>query len=293
MRITNRLGLPTSIVNAVSRDPYTRGDAHISVTALIGPARKRMLEKVHGDELTEDAADRIFALFGQVTHGILERHDTDGMTEERLYIERHGWRISGQFDRLLLESNTLQDYKVSSTYSVRDGAKAEWEAQANIYALMLRAHSYAVDRLEIVVILRDWQKSKAQHDDGYPQAPVVILPVRAWPSAETESYILARLQAHAAAQHVLPLCSPEERWERPAKFAVMKDGNKRATSLHDTRASAETAVSELQAEAKKGAAYFINERPAEQVRCEQYCPARPACRQADDLMRVTRINFAA
>lgn len=293
MILTNRLGLPASIVNAVSRDNYSRGDAHISVTTLIGPARKRILERVHGDELTEDVADRIWALFGQVTHGILERHDDEAKTEERLFIERHGWRISGQFDRLVLETGVLGDYKTTSTYSVKDGPKAEWTAQANIYALMLREHGYTVNKLQIVVILRDFQKSKAQHDPSYPQAPVVVLDVPMWSATETEQYILERLRAHANAQHVLPLCTPEERWERPAKFALVKDGNKRATSLHDTREDAESALTVAMSDAKKGVTFKIDERPAEPVRCRDYCSCRPVCVQADELLKATRVNFAA
>jgi hypothetical protein len=290
--LTNRLNLPSSIYNAVARDPYSRGDAHISVTGLIGPARKRALEMQHGDTLTEDVADRIWSLMGQITHGILERHDSDGLTEERLYIERHGWRISGQFDRVLLEEGLLQDYKLTSTYSVKDGVKPDYEAQANLYALMLREHGYTIHRAQIVAILRDWQKSKALHDMSYPQVPVVVMDVNLWPADIVETYIQLRLKAHGDAQHVLPLCTPEERWERPSKFAVMKVGNKRATSLHDSLQDAEFAVQAILDELPH-ANYRIDERPAEPVRCAQYCPARPVCVQADELMKVTRVNFAA
>jgi hypothetical protein len=45
--------------------------------------------------------------------------------------------------------------------------------------------------------------------------------------------------------------------------------------------------------AKPGVDYRIDERPSESIRCEQYCPARPVCSQADELMKVTRVNFAA
>ena len=85
-----------------------------------------------------------WSLMGQITHGILERSDREAWTEERLYIERHGWRISGQFDRVLLEQGLLQDYKLTSTYSVKDGVKPEYEAQANLYALMLREHGHEI-----------------------------------------------------------------------------------------------------------------------------------------------------
>jgi hypothetical protein len=293
MILTNKLGLPSSIVSAVSRDPYSRGDSHISITGLISPARKRVLEIVHGDHLTEDVSERLWALFGQIGHGILERSDPEGWTEERLFIERHGWKISGQFDRVLVEDQTIQEYKITSTYSIKDGAKSDWVAQVNLQALMLREHGHKISRGQVVVVLRDHQRSKAQHDPDYPQTPVVVIDVPMWSPEETEAYILARLTAHANAQHVLPLCTAEERWERPAKYALVKDGNKRATSLHDTREEAENALAVAMSDAKKGVTFRIDERPAEQVRCESYCPARPVCRQADDLMRVTRINFAA
>lgn len=294
MKLTNRLNLPSSIYNAVARDPYSRGDAHLSVTGLIGPARKRQLEIQHGDQLTEDVADRIWSLMGQITHGILERSDREAWTEERLYIERHGWRISGQFDRVLLEEGLLQDYKLTSTYSVKDGVKPEYEAQANLYALMLREHGYTIGRAQIVAILRDWQKSKALHDMSYPQAPVVVMDVNLWPVDLVESFIQVRLKAHGDAQHVLPLCSPEERWERPAKFAVVKNGNKKATALYDHRDLAQLYIDTLEKEkVGRGDAYRIDERPAEPIRCAQYCSARPVCSQADELLKVTRVNFAA
>lgn len=294
MKLTNKLGLPSSIYNAVARDPYSRGDAHISVTGLIGPARKRILEIQHGDKLTEDVADRIWSLMGQITHGILERSDREAWTEERLYIERHGWRISGQFDRVLLEEGLLQDYKLTSTYSIKDGAKPEYEAQANLYALMLREHGYEIRRAQIVAILRDYQKAKAQHDPGYPQAPVVVMDVPLWPADLVETFVEVRLKAHGDAQHVLPHCSPEERWERPGKWAVVKQGNKKATALFDHRDLAQFYIDTLEKEkAGRGAAFRIDERPAEPIRCKDYCPARPVCRQADELMTATRVNFAA
>ena len=125
--------------------------------------------------------------------------------------------------------------------------------------------------------MRDYQKSKAKHDPDYPQAPVVVLDVPLWPMEQVEAYIHHRLTAHANAQHVLPLCSAEERWERPAKYALVKEGNKRATSLHDTSESAAAALAA--ACGPKGAAYRIDTRPAEQIRCRDYCAAAPVCQQ--------------
>lgn len=285
MILTNRLGLPRSIENAVRRDPYTRGNAHISVTGLIGPARKRAIENAHADEITEDVSERIWALMGQITHGILERADDEAMTEERFFIERHGWRISGQFDRYVLEGRLLQDYKMTSTYAIKEGVKPEWVAQENLYALLLREHGYPVSDLEVVAILRDWQKAKAKHDPlHYPQQPAVVLKIDLWPEKQIETYITDRLLAHGWAQHELPECTAEERWERPAVYAIIKKGNSRATSVHPTMEAAESALKVLGA-ANLYTIYTISERPAEQRRCQDYCPALPFCEQGQGLLK--------
>jgi len=282
MKITNRLNLPSSIAKAVQNDRYSRGDAHISVTGMIGPARKRALEIAHADELTEDVSERIWALMGQIAHGILERADDQAWCEERLFIERHGWRISGAFDRYLLESDgRLQDYKMTSTYAIKDGSKPEWEAQENIYALMLREHGYTVTNLEVVAILRDWQKAKSKHTADYPQTPALVIPVTMWPRQVTEAYIRERLMAHGKAQHTLPECSADERWERPAVYALYKGKNVRATKLFDTEAEANAACS------LAGAGHEIRERPAEQKRCADYCPALQFCDQGQRLIKET------
>lgn len=291
MRLTNRLNLPASIVNAVANDPYTHGDANISITGLIGPARKRALEKRHADEIEEDAADRIWSLLGQIAHGILERAETQAWTERRLYMQRHGWRVSGQFDRFVLEEGRLGDYKLTSTYTIRDGLKPEWEAQQNCYALLLRENGYEVKKLEIITIFRDWQRAKARHSPDYPQHPAAVLDVPMWTREQTENFIYQRLLAHGKAQHELPECTPEERWEKPGAWALMKNGNVRATSVHSDRESAEQALAEARARWPK-ASLRLEERPAEQTRCLYYCPARPFCRQADDLLRPNSLKDA-
>jgi hypothetical protein len=282
MNLTNKLGLPRSLENAVRNDKYDRGNAHISVTGLIGPARKRYLEQLHAEEITEDVAERIWALMGQIAHGILERADDQAWCEERLFIERFGWRISGQFDRYLLEEDgRLQDYKLTSTYAIRDGVKPEWEAQENIYALMLREHGYHVSKLEIVAILRDWQKAKAKHTEDYPQVPALVIPVPIWNPSITEDYIQIRLNLHSKAHRNLPECTADERWERPAVYALHKIGNKRATKLFDTEAEAHEALAAIDS------GYEIQLRPAEQKRCEDYCNALPFCTQGQKLVKET------
>lgn len=73
MALTNRLGLPQTIEKAVHNDPYTYGKAHISATSLYGPPKPRLLRRLFPEQITEDVADRLWALVGQIGHGILER----------------------------------------------------------------------------------------------------------------------------------------------------------------------------------------------------------------------------
>lgn len=185
----------------------------------------------------------------------------------------------------------LDDYKISNVYAIKDGPKPEWEAQLNIYALMLRERGYTVEKLRIVAILRDWSKSKARHSPEYPQTPALIIPVVMWTAAQTEAYIKARLIAHGTAQHVLPECTPEERWERPGVWAVQKVGGSRALGLHASEEDAESALAEAAAAHPKSK-YEIQERPAQQIRCTDYCPACAFCDQGKTLIQKSEDFYA-
>jgi hypothetical protein len=235
-RITNHQNLPQPLVDAVRNDNYaSNGD--ISVTTLLAPPRKVALEKIHADEITEDASDRIWSLMGQVVHGILERADKDGVAERRLEITVEGWVVSGAMDRY--EDEVLQDYKVVTVHKFKDGGvPLEYEQQLNIYAEILRQHGHPVKKMQIVGILRDWSKLEARRDENYPQSQVVVRNVPMWHPEDTQRFIRERVVLHQQARVKLPECSPEERWARPTKYAVMKEGGVRAVKLYDNEADA-------------------------------------------------------
>lgn len=281
MKLTNALGLPDAIVRAVAADDYTRGRANISVTGLISSPRMSYLRELHDDEITEDVSDRIFSLWGRAVHHILEQtgDDAKSLVEERLYTECEGWTVSGAFDRLALieEGNDmflLQDWKNVSVWAIMLGEKPDWIRQLNLYALLLRRHSFPVGRAQIVAILRDWQRSKAEQRADYPQAPVAVVDVPLWSVEEQEQYLTERVRLHQAvrAGGELPPCTAKERWERPTQYALMKAGNKRASRVYDNEEEAAAAV-------KPG--YAVEVRLGASVRCQKaYCSAFPFCDQA-------------
>ena len=70
---TNRAELPQAIVDAVKNDSYSKGEADISVTELLLLPRLAALREKHANEIVEDESDRIWSLFGQAMHTVLER----------------------------------------------------------------------------------------------------------------------------------------------------------------------------------------------------------------------------
>jgi hypothetical protein len=282
MKITNRGGLPAAIVEAVKNDPYTRGTkrADISATQLISPPRKIELERRFRDQLEEDASDRIWALLGQSVHTILERAEPSELVERRLYADFGGWTVSGQFDRLHVRAGVLQDYKVTSVYSGMQGAKAEWVAQLNVLAELCEQNGYVIERAEVVAIYRDWSKREAAQraeagKTDYPPAQVAIIELPLWPSPMRTEFIERRVAAHRTARESgsLPECTKDERWIRDEKWAVMKDGNEKATRVFSNAFDAEVFAK------GKGASFFVKHRPGEATRCLSYCAAAPYCGQ--------------
>lgn len=273
MKLTNRMGLPQPLVDAVRNDGYDgpRDPNSISVTTLLKPPRMVALEKKHAGEIEEDASERIWSLMGQVVHGILERADKTGVAERRLTIQVEGWTVSGAMDRYI--DGTLQDYKVVTAYKFKDGGvPIEYEQQLNIYSEILRQHGHPVNRMEIVGILRDYSKLEARRDANYPQTQVVVRQVPLWSESKAKAFIRERVILHQQARVTLPLCTPEERWARPDKYAVMKAGAVRAIKLYDNHADAEKHAAENKA-------YSVEIRPGENVRCENYCPVSEFCTQ--------------
>ena len=272
MRITNKYGFPDALVRAVESDPYDRGLSDFTVTELIDSPRIAQLLREHDHEIEEDVSDRIWALLGQAVHTILERAETEARVEERLYAKVGGVTIGGQFDRLALEENgILQDYKVTSVWSVIYG-KDSWAQQLNINRFLAEQNGLKVRRLEIVAILRDWQKREAQRNRDYPDHQVVRIPIVTWPKKKLDTYLKSRIKVHQDAAKNLPLCTDEERWARPTKFAVMKRGLKKASRLCDT-----------EEEAKKAAKFipgaYVQVRPGEYPRCQDYCAVAQFCSQ--------------
>jgi len=285
--ITNKFDLPSSVLNALHRPTYSKGDAHISCTELLNSPRIVQLKRKHWDDVEQDASEMVWQLFGSAIHHILEHGKGDNhIIEERLFAEFSGWVLSGAVDLQTVTPDGIEisDYKTTSAWAVMN-EKADWTYQLNIYAhLFEKVKKVPVTGLSIVAIIRDWSAREAQKET-YPQAPIVTIPIKLWSPEEREAFIQSRLTAHSSAmfeadtEGSLPECSADEMWEKPSTWAIKKEGGVRAKSVHSSVEEANAALVEAEKSAKKNEKFAIEIRPGERTRCKSYCQVSKFCSQ--------------
>lgn len=298
MKITNNKNLPAPLVRAIEKvtSKYDSGKSDITATGIIEPARIGALKAQYRDSLVEDASDLLYAVQGTSVHTLLEAAakelEAEGyIAEKRYFIDVAGWSVSAQIDLFHIPTSVLQDYKITSVYAVKDGVKEDYAKQLNIQAECLRQNGFLVKSLQIVAILRDWSKGERDREQAaakaagfssckYPENQVVVLDVPIIPREEVLAYLAERVVIHQEArQGTLPLCTDEERWARPSKYAVREPGKKRATRLFDTKEAAELFLTDL------GKSGKIELRPGENIRCSSYCPVSKFCSQWKNLQK--------
>ena len=286
MKITNRFGLPDTLLNAVKDDEYDKGDSVLSVTQLISSPRIVLLQNLNADHMTADVVDRVPALLGTAVHKIIEKGSKDlanHIVEERLFATINGWKISGAVDLQIDNGDgtwEINDYKVTSVYSVMDD-KVEWIQQLNCYAWLAGwIHGRKVTKLKIIAILRDWQRRQAELKPDYPASQVVAVDIPLWSEADQEKFIFERVRLHQEAiksvdkGESLPYCTNEERWLRGETWAVMKEGRKSAIKLYEIQADAYGHAEGL------GSGHYVEHRPGSPIRCAgNYCMVSAWCRQ--------------
>ena len=290
MKITNRLGLPQPIVEVLSADNYSKGDADFSVTELIDAPRQKQLLKRHSHEMTVDCIDLIYQFDGKAVHALLEGADVPedvGLIEHRLSVEVDGYTVSGAIDYYDVKRGVIQDYKRVSTWEVVMGIKEERHKQLNLYAHLARENGWTVNGLEIVYLFRDWSEARSVREIDYPPDRAMRVDIPLWHPSETLSYLEERVGLHATASATsddsLLWCTKEERWEDDTTYAVMKHGNKRAVAATDkdgrkfaTRAAASQWV---QNNRPHDTQIYIETRAGEPRRCLKFCQAAPFCNQ--------------
>ena len=276
MQITNNLCLPAAFVHAVSTERHNAPHCY-SATTLNKGAKEIVLTDRHYDEITVDASEQIWAVWGTAVHALLENEKDDNFHEERFKVAVGNSWVTGQVDSYDMERGIINDWKTASVWKVQFADFADWRAQGLTYAWLLTKSGLEVKKCRFVALLKDHSKTKAKHDASYPQSPVFVyeFDVTADDLAATEARIISKVteieNAYKLGDDDIEPCTLEERWADGEKYAVMKNGRKTAVKLFDNQQDAEAYAGEL------GNSHYVEHRPAVSRKCEDYCSCCDFC----------------
>lgn len=277
--LLNTLGLPEAFVRAAQAmaGDYDNQESYLTASSADDPPQIRILMQKHGDEIPpEDASERVWAVGGSAMHEVLRRAARpDDIVERRFADEICGVKVSAQIDLYEPDTGTLSQWKETSAWTlVFKDRLPGWERQLAVETEMMDRHGYEVRAVQVVARLRDWSKNDALRSQDYPKTPIVVVPLRLWSSEERIAYIEARVALNKAADAGnVPPCTDAERWAKPAKYAVMKQGRKSALKLFDDWDDANTMLPVLKGD-------YVMTRPGDYARCSGgYCRAASVCEQ--------------
>jgi hypothetical protein len=299
MKFNNAYNLPAPLVKALIYDDYDLQNPPenvVSLTTLIAPTKQKVLERRHESEVEVDVSERLWSVFGRACHGVVE-NATQGHfdTETRWYMNvskkevfisegdvtenpnynKDEFYVSGKFDVYDAKAEKLSDYKVTSIWSwlIEKGIKPEHDAQLQVNGLAVKLLSYVVKELSVIMMFRDWSKSKSRTD--YPELPIPFkeIVVSPWPEEAVWDFLRSRIkawfEAYSLPDDKIPECNDEERWARASKWAIMKPGQKKAVKLFPMPPTA--------AELREYPGYKVEERHGEDIRCNDYCSVKMFC----------------
>lgn len=276
MKVTNKLNMPAAFVNAVSTARHNAAGC-FSATTLNKGAKEIILSDRHFDEITVDAADSVWAVWGTAVHALLESQPDNNFHEESFKVPVSNSYVTGQVDSYDMENGVINDWKTASVWKVQFNDFKDWRAQGLTYAWLLQQSGLDVKKCRFVALLKDHSKTKAKTDSSYPQSPVFIyeFDVTAADMEETAARILAKVQeiesAYKLDDDAIEPCSAEERWADGEKWAVMKNGRKSAVKVFDNQLDADAMAGEM------GNAYYVEHRPAISRKCGEYCNCKDFC----------------
>ena len=108
---------------------------------------------------------------------------------------------------------------------------------------------------------------------------------------QREDFIRGRIAKHDVAMFEVETgaevaqCTAEEMWETKTTYALKKEGNVRAKTVHDNLKDAELALADSSINAKKGEKFIIETRPGERKRCANFCQVSEYCTQYQNYLK--------
>jgi hypothetical protein len=202
--------------------------------------------------------------------------------EQRMFRNYRGYNIGGKFD--MVTDGIIQDTKSTSAFTwVHGGRDDDYKLQMSIYRWLDAAQplpKITEDYGRINFIFTDWQNFTAKTNPKYPQKRVEYKEIPLMSLAETEAWVLNKLNQiqkyKDVPENLVPECSEEDLWRSDPVFKYFSDPAKtsgRSTKNFDSLREAHAFKSE------KGKGVVITV-PSEPKRCG-YCDAFSICTQKD------------
>jgi len=297
MKVINDLGMPEHAFKAIclrqGRVERPKLD-FIGVSTLLSAPLPRFLYARYFDQVEVLASETMNALQGQLGHLLFDKIETETQTELHLKTEFEGTLLYGIADYYDEKLKTLGDVKFRQVNSVTAGniSKDDYlEKQLNVYRWMARRMGLEVEHLQGDIFINGWVRYKAMGESNYPKAPYqkIIIPI--WPDEQTTNYVRERIAVHDTrairllrdaladydeidkAMMEIPICTDKERYTQPTKYAVMKEGQKKAVKLFDNSDSAYEFINTQ----KNNSNLSVTERKGGHIKCLFYCDVKQFC----------------
>lgn len=288
----------------VHRKNYSSAGADYSVTTLLNPPRIVHLEKRHIHKVDRWVKEQLGSFIGTAIHNYFEEclnaiKNSPYKCEERLHTTIADRHISGAYDIIHLMLLDMYDLKTTSVWKAMFGNKGDWTAQQNMYRYMYwLEHKEELKTIRILAMFLDWsQREKMQYGRKYPNEKVVEYGLTRWSMQETYDYMVDRVQTMKDSEGTddkdLPLCTYEDMWSKPDKYAVKAVNRKNALRVCDSLADAKDWVSVyLQKDTCKHKISQLSyeQRPSVRTRCEHWCPVNQYCNQYADYLTAMAIH---
>lgn len=284
MIITNKYGLPEVLVRKCSTEKHNKENC-VSATTLKNGTRAFWLTERHWNEITVDVVNMLWALFGTIGHTLLEEEDANTFVEELVEKQIGDWKVTGRIDGYNMATCEVYDWKTTSAWKIVFKNFDDWKFQGLVYSWLLKQNGLECKKCRFIALLKDHSRKDALFNSTYPQEPVSVyeFDVTEKDLEEVEKKIYAKMNEIIANKDVpdeeLPLCTPEERWQK-TEFAVMRNASaKKADKLFNEKNNPNVSAEELRkmadmyAEATGG---VVVDR-SKDGKCDGYCQCCEFC----------------
>lgn len=193
--------------------------------------------------------------------------------------------LTGYSDLYNILTNEVTDYKTASINKVRFKDWEDYIKQTKYYALMLNKMGYPCNIGRIIAFLKDWSQSTAKRESDYPKSALYTFRNEFTndelmeSKKEIENYFIEVEKQEKLSDIELPPCDEKIRkFGKKNTYALMKNTNKTATKLFETKEEAYTYFRYNKLDEDTKNKWYVVERKAEDARCISYCDSCHWCK---------------